>query len=139
MAHPSPRQEGRACRRGVVAAQLLLAAALWACSHNAPPAPQPGTRAANLVVAVENQNVNDVDVFANINGVPQRLGTVTSQQTGNFEVNWDQLGPAGHFSLIVSPIGSDAVYRSGSLPLGPGSTVAVQVAPVLRNSSTQVY
>jgi hypothetical protein len=118
---------------------VLLAVAVGACSHNPQPAPQPGTPAANLVVAVENQNVNDVDVFANVNGVPQRLGTVTSQQTGDFEVNWDQVGPSGHFSVIVSPIGSGAVYRSGSLPLGPGSTIAVQVAPVLRNSSTQVY
>jgi hypothetical protein len=119
--------------------QLLLAGALAGCSHNPPPAPQPGTPAANIVVSVQNQNLNDVDVFANINGVPQRLGTVTSQSTNSFEVNYEQIGPAGHFSVVVSPIGSAGAYRSGAVTLQPGSQVSVTVAPVLRNSTTQVY
>ena len=117
---------------------LMLVAALGACSRNAPPAPEPGTKEANIIVTVQNQNTADVDVFANINGVPQRLGTVTSQQSGNFEINWDQIGPSGRFSVVVSPIGSGGAYRSGALPIGPGQQVAVQVAPVLRNSITQV-
>ena len=117
---------------------LMLVAALGACSHNAPPPPEPGTKEANVIVTVQNQNTADVDVFANINGVPQRLGTVTSQQSGNFEINWDQIGPSGRFSVVVSPIGSGGAYRSGALPIGPGQQVAIQVAPVLRNSTTQV-
>jgi hypothetical protein len=133
------KQEHGRPRRGAWVPHLLLVVALGACSHNAPPPPEPGTPAANVVVTVKNQNVSDVDVFANINGVSQRLGTVTSQQTGNFEVNWGQVGPSGRFSVIVSPIGSSGVYRSGALPLAPGGQVSVQVAPVLHNSTTQVY
>jgi len=125
---------------GLWLSKLMLAAALAGCSHNPPPpAPQPGTPAANIVVSVQNQNLNDVDVFANINGVPQRLGTVTSQSTNSFEVKYDQIGPAGHFSVVVSPIGGAGAYRSGALTLQPGSQVSVAVAPVLRNSTTQVY
>src|SRR6266540_4421015 len=119
----------RASRAGVASwlPKLMLAAALAACSHNPPPAPQPGTPAANIVVSVQNQNLNDVDVFANINGVPQRLGTVTSQSTNSFEVKYDQIGPAGHFSVVVSPIGGAGAYRSGALTLQPGSQVSVAV------------
>lgn len=119
---------------------VLLATTLAACSHNPPPpAPEPGSPAANVVVTVQNQNLNDVDVFVNVNGVAQRLGTVTSQATSSFEVSWQQIGPAGHVSLIVSPIGSAGAYRTGALTLRPGSQVSLNVAPVLRNSTTQVY
>jgi hypothetical protein len=118
----------------------VASAILTGCSHNPPPAePEPGTPAANVVVSVQNQNLNDVDVFVNVNGVAQRLGTVTSQGSSNFEVNWGQIGPSGHFSVVVSPIGSGGRYRSGTLALRPGSQVSVNVAPVLRNSTTQVY
>jgi hypothetical protein len=131
--HHSPRPIRWAC-------MMLLAATLASCSHNPPPAaPQPGTPAANVVVSVQNQNLNDVDVFVNVNGVPQRLGTVTSQASSSFEVNWDQIGPSGRFSVIVSPIGSGGRYGSGALAIAPGSQVAVNVAPVLRNTTTQVY
>ena len=78
-------------------------------------------------------------MFANVNGVRQRLGTVTSQSSSTFEVNWGQIGPAGRFSLIVSPIGGRGAYRSGALILRPGSEVSLTVAPVLRNSTTEVY
>src|SRR5262249_5410385 len=45
------------------ALHLMLVAALAACSNNAPPAPQPGTKEANVIVTVQNQNTADVDVF----------------------------------------------------------------------------
>lgn len=124
---------------GVWLPKLMLAGALAGCSHNPPPTPEAGTPAANIVVSVQNQNLNDVDAFANINGVPQRLGTVTSQSTNSFEVKYDQIGPAGHFSVVVSPIGGAGTYRSAALTLHPGAQVSVTVAPVLRNSTTQVY
>jgi len=63
---------------------------------------------------------------------------VTSQASSSFEVNWQQVGPAGHFSIIVSPIGGRGSYRSGALTVSPGAQVSVNVAPVLRNSITQV-
>ena len=104
----------RAARLGAWLLAVLLVTTLAACSHNPPPPePDPGTPAANVVVSVQNQNVSDVNVFANVNGVRQRLGTVTSQSSSTFEVNWGQIGPAGRFSLIVSPIGGRGAYRSG--------------------------
>jgi len=121
------------------AAIALLAATLAGCHNPPPPAPEPGTPAANIVVSIQNQNLSDVDVFANVNGIAQRLGTVTSQGNKSFEVTWDQVGPSGHFAVIVSPIGSPGAYRTGSLAIHAGAQVAVNVAPVLRNSTTQVY
>jgi len=138
---PRPAMDGPAklSRPGSWVAIALLAATLAGCHSAPPPSPEPGTAAANVVVSVKNQNLNDVDVFANVNGIAQRLGTVTSQAGNSFEVNWDQVGPSGHFSVIVSPIGSGGAYRTGSLPIRPGAQVSVNVAPVLRNSTTQVY
>jgi hypothetical protein len=120
-------------------AAVLVAAGIAACAHNPPPRPELGTPQANVLVTVTNQNVNDVDVFISISGVRQRLGTVVSQGTGNFEVPWDRIGPASHVQLLASPIGSPGAYRTGSLALQPGSQIGVTVAPVLRNSTTQVY
>jgi len=115
-------------------AAVLLAAGLAACSHNPPPSPELGTPQANVLVTVQNQNVNDVDVFAVINGVRQRLGTVVSQSSSSFEIPWDRIGPAGGVSLIAAPIGSSGAYRSGKLTISPGSQVSLTVAPLLRNS-----
>lgn len=118
----------------------MLAAALVGCHHGPPePTPQAGTPEANVVVTVRNLNTSDVTVFANINGVQQRLGTVTSQQTGNFELDWGRIGPSGRVSMVVNQIGSNGTYRSGTLPLRPGSQITVQVAPQVRNSTTQVF
>jgi hypothetical protein len=116
----------------------LLAATFAGCHHPAQPSPELGTPAANIVVSVQNQNLNDVDVFVNVNGIAQRLGTVTSQATSSFEVNWQQVGPAGRFAVVVAPIGGRGRYQSGALPVSPGAQVSVNVAPVLRNSITQV-
>ncbi|MGH7536102.1 MAG: hypothetical protein ACREMG_11055 [Gemmatimonadales bacterium] len=115
-------------------AAVLLAAGLAACSHNPPPSPELGTPQANVLVTVQNQNVNDVDVFAVINGVRQRLGTVVSQSSGSFEIPWDRIGPAGGVSLIAAPIGASGAYRSGRLTIQPGSQVSLTVTPLLRNS-----
>jgi hypothetical protein len=129
----------RRLSKGLRFAAVLVAASVAACAHNPPPRPELGTPQANVLVTVTNQNVNDVDVFISLSGVRQRLGTVVSQGTGNFEVPWDRIGAAGQSQLIVSPIGSNGAYRTGSLALQPGSQVGVTVAPVLRNSTTRVY
>jgi len=135
--HPQSLRAGRPST-GLRLGAVLLAAGLAACSHNPPPQPELGTPQANVLVTVSNQNVNDVDVFAIVNGQRQRLGTVVSQGSGNFEIPWDRIGPASGVSLIVTPIGGAGAYRTGKLTLQPGSQVAVSVAPVLLNSSVVV-
>lgn len=137
---PSITQRSSRLHQKVRVAHLMLAAALVGCHHGPPePTPQAGTPEANVVVTVRNLNTSDVTVFANINGVQQRLGTVTSQQTGNFELDWGRIGPSGRVSMVVNQIGSNGTYRSGTLPLRPGSQITVQVAPQVRNSTTQVF
>lgn len=117
---------------------LLLVASLAACAHNPPPRPELGTAQANVIVTVRNQNVNDVDVFLLLNGVRQRLGTVVSQGSGNFEIAWDRIGPANGLSLIVAPIGAPGVYRTGQLTVQPGDQIALAVAPALVNSTVVI-
>jgi hypothetical protein len=82
------------------------------------------------VVTVKNLNTSDVTVFANINGQEQRLGTVTSQQTANFELDWGRIGPSGRVSMVVNQIGSSGTYRSGAVTLRPGSQVTVQCGAI---------
>jgi hypothetical protein len=119
-------------------AAVLLAAGLAACSHNPPPSPELGTPQANVLVTVQNQNVNDVDVFTVINGVRQRLGTVVSQSSGSFEIPWDRIGPANGVSLLAAPIGAPGAFNTGQLAIQPGSQISLTVAPVLRNSTAVV-
>jgi hypothetical protein len=140
MIPPINQRIGRTQAR-VWAAPLMLAAALLACSHNspAPPTPEAGTPGANVLVTVKNLNTSDITVYANINGSQQRLGTVSSQQTANFQLDWGRIGPSGRVSMVVDQIGSSGGYRSGAVTLRPGAQVTVNVAPSIRNSTTQVY
>ena len=117
---------------------LLLAAGIAACANNPPPLPQLGTPEANLLITVKNHNVNDVDVFMRVNGVRQRLGTVVSQSSGNYEIPWDRIGPANGVSLVVSPIGGAGAFWTGQLTVQPGAQIALGVAPLLSNSSVAV-
>jgi hypothetical protein len=41
--------------------------------------------------------------------------------------------------MVVDQIGSSGGYRSGAVTLRPGAQVTVNVAPSIRNSTTQVY
>ena len=90
-------------------------------------------------VTVKNLNTSDVTVYANINGSQQRLGTVSSQQTANFQLDWGRIGPSGRVSMVVDQIGSSGGYRSGAVTMRPGAQITVNVAPSIRNSTTQVY
>jgi hypothetical protein len=117
---------------------LLLAAGIAACANNPPPLPELGTPEANLLITVKNHNANDVDVFMRVNGVRQRLGTVVSQSSGNYEIPWDRIGPSSGLSLIVAPIGAPGAYRTGQLTVQPGAQIALGVAPLLGNSSIVV-
>ena len=73
-----------------------------------------------------------------VNGVRQRLGTVVSQGSGNYEIPWDRIGPANGVSLVVSPIGGAGAFRTGKLTVQPGAEIALGVAPLLGNSSVAV-
>jgi hypothetical protein len=123
---------------GTRLAAVLLIAGLGACSHNPPPAPELGSPQANVLVTVQNQNVNDVNVFTVIGGVRQRLGTVVSQASGSFEIPWDRIGPATGVSVLAAPIGAPGAFNTGRLTISPGSQISLTVAPVLRNSSVVV-
>lgn len=123
---------------GTRLAAVLLVAGLGACSHNPPPAPELGSPQANVLVTVQNQNVNDVNVFTVIGGVRQRLGTVVSQASGSFEIPWDRIGPATGVSVLAAPIGAPGAFNTGRLTISPGSQISLTVAPVLRNSSVVV-
>lgn len=117
---------------------LLLAGGIAACANNPPPLPEPGTPEANLLITVKNHNVHDVDVFLRVNGVRQRLGTVVSQDSGNYEIPWDRIGPGNGVSLVVSPIGGAGAFWTGQLTVQPGAQIALGVAPLLSSSSVAV-
>ncbi len=117
---------------------LLLAAGIAACANNPPPLPELGTPEANLLITVKSHNASDVDVFMRVNGVRQRLGTVVSQGSGNYEIPWDRIGSANAVSLVIAPIGAPGVFRTGTLTVQPGAQIAVGVAPLLTSSSVAV-
>jgi hypothetical protein len=92
-----------------------------------------------VVVAAQNLNFNDVDVFLMVDGVRQRLGTVTSQGTANFIIPWSRLQGARTVWVRVDRIGDNTRYRSQPLAVRPGSQITLVVQPTLRTSSTTIY
>ncbi len=92
-----------------------------------------------VTVVAENRRTDDVVVSLVRDGQPQRLGLVTAQTRGDFQIPWGQLLNSGRVRLVATPIAGRRSFVSESLVLRPGSEVTVSVTQALGQSLVRVY
>jgi hypothetical protein len=108
---------------------------LGACAARAPSPFAEATREEEIRVEVRNDNYLDVTVYVMRDGMSYRLGDVTGSSSATLEIPPSQVLAAMGVRLLVNPIGSRGAYLSEPIMAGPGDTITLRVASVLRMSS----
>ena len=75
---------------------------------------------------ITNNGWLDVNVYATRSGARQRLGTVTGQNTGVFELPQSFIASRG-LQIFIDAIGSPQTYQTDLIPAGPGQLIDVVV------------
>ena len=117
---------------------LALGAAIGGCARNA--GLQTGSAqpvAGAVTVRVVNDNFNDVDVYAIVGGVANRIGMVTGTSKATFVLDPSYF-PTGELRLVATPIGGGGRASSGLLSVLAGETIEFDIAPHLRDSAVFV-
>jgi hypothetical protein len=117
-------------------AGCLVSAISPACRSAGPYDVAQQSNTATLIV--QNQNFNDVDVYALAGGLATRIGTVTGNSAGRFGLS-EALYNSPDFRIVATPIGGNGRASTGPISVSPGQTVEFTVAPVLRMSSVMVH
>ncbi len=95
--------------------------------------------ARTAIVHVNNQNWQDVDVFAVREGMNVRLGMVTAMGGGDFKLPETFLVGSPNVQLRINPIGSNGGYLTQSILVAPGQTVDLRIENNLNLTSYSVY
>lgn len=90
-------------------------------------------------VVVENNNWQDVRVFAVVGGMRHRLGTVTSMNTRRYRIPQHMTAHARQLRILVDPIGGQATFLSPSVQVYAGQEVSLSVQNHLPISSIAVF
>ena len=133
---PGTRRRGRRTTAALAAAliaALLQAACFGGRQKDGDAVPAPNNE---LVVAVQNNNWNDVTIYAVQNGKRVRLGTVASRERAVLTLQ-GAFGGAGSFRLLLDPIGGNA-YLTDPIALRPGDMLDLVIENNLRLSSWSV-
>jgi hypothetical protein len=107
-----------------------------ACAHPNQLADEDATPDAPIGVRVQNQNFNDMDVFAVSGGMARRLGMVIGAGTGTFSL--DPSYAVRPLYIVATPIGGFGRASTGQLNLAAGDTVEFTVGIRLANSGVLI-
>ncbi|MEO7082740.1 MAG: hypothetical protein ABI442_00480 [Gemmatimonadaceae bacterium] len=88
---------------------------------------------AGLTLHIANENFLDMDVFAVVDGVSTRIGTVTGTGAHDFPLSSTLMNR--DVRIIATPIGGSGRASTGVLNLTRGQEVDFRIASVLSNSS----
>ena len=89
----------------------------------------------SAVLKVTDNNFQDMDVFAVLDGVSTRLGSVTGAGgTGMFVLDPSYLA-AGRLAIVATPIGGGGRASTGSITVNRGDEVDFIVQPQLNTIS----
>lgn len=91
------------------------------------------------VVRVENNNWQDVDVYAIRNNQKVRLGMVTSMTASGFRLPSNLLTGSPNVQLYIHPIGSSGGYLSQAMLVGAGQTIELRVENNINLTSYSVW
>lgn len=124
---------GSILKTGALAALVIVGFSGCAKASKPPAEPQPAY--GPVVVDVANHNWNTVVVYAYSDGLTQRLGEVNTGSTVSMDTPAGMDPESTDFQLIVDPIGSLQVYRTGRIQVNPGDVVKLDVENDLNLSS----
>lgn len=111
-----------------LAALVALAAAVPAACGARTGQPE----APYATLAVRNSSTLTVNVFAVIQSVRYRLGTVAATGRAEFELHRRMLSSGGELRIMVDPLGSDRRYYSDRIVVVEGDIVEVDVSSFIR-------
>ncbi len=126
-----PPDSGRAGRGGArplarLALSLVLLSAVAACSGSrSVPSPfdDRGGASQQLRVFVDNQNFNDLRLYALTTRGPQPLGQVGGRSTASFRLDWPQLdGIRFRMEFLAS-----RSYETIQISAGPGDRIEILI------------
>lgn len=90
-------------------------------------------------VRVENNNWQDVDVYAIRSGQKIRLGMVTSMTSTDFALPASLLTGSPNVQLYIHPIGTNGGYLSQSMLVAAGQTIDLRVENNINLTSYSVW
>ena len=116
---------------------LLLSLAVSSCMLLKKKAP-PGDPTQPLTIEVENNNWQDMVIYAIVDGSRTRLGSVSAANRATLEIPVGAVRLPGNVTLLLDPLGSRATYRAGPMSVSFGSLVRLKVENELRLTSWTV-
>ncbi len=116
----------RSLRSWGVALGATLALISGACASRAPvPSPFAEGVEATILLTVDNQDYRDATVYANWNGVRQRVGMVIGKTTETFTVPWREY----EVGLEVDFVGGGELKVADRMPVLPGDHIEFLIMP----------
>jgi hypothetical protein len=93
---------------------------------------------AQVSVAVESHNWNDITIYLLAGGLPQRLGMVTALSSATFDFPSQRLNTSGGVRLRALPV-AGRPFTSETILVLPGQVITWTLENYLDASSLSVY
>src|SRR5262245_41560592 len=124
---------------GKLALAAFASAVMLNCGHGNAARTVDGMPAATdaVTVSVQNNNWQDVDVYALRNGQRVRLGNVTATRTGVFVLP-PSVSVAPDLRIQIHPLAANRDFVSQKLIVNPGDVVEVVVVNALPQSTVVI-
>lgn len=95
-------------------------------------------RTQPVTIEVENNNWQDMVIYAIVDGARTRLGSVGAANRATLEIPLGAVRLPGNMVLLLDPLGSRSTYRAGPMSVSFGNLVRLKVENELRLTSWTV-
>lgn len=133
MTNPARRIPAFALTLGLAALLASCAPALGGGNASDDP------RSDQTAVQIENNNWHDIRIYAVLDGVRTRLGTVGSMTKRTLQIPRTLLSGLGELRLLAAPIGPNSRYLSEPVQVSPGQRIEWRLENYLPLSSISVW
>jgi hypothetical protein len=116
---------------------LAISLALTSCMLLKKKGP-PADPTQPVTLEIENNNWQDVVIYALVDGTRTRLGSVGAANRTKLEIPLGAMRLPGNMTLLLDPLGSRATYRAGPMSVSFGNLVRLKVENELRLTSWTV-
>ncbi len=121
--------------RARIALVLLVAAVAAACGMHRTSPFATSRRASGVTLRVDNRHWADMTISVVRGGAHARLGQVSTNRDQSFRLPPGMDAPGISVYFEADPVGSDQVYRSPLVALGPDDTYVWTLAVDLEHST----